>query len=217
MIFVDVNEPKEIYELLKMMKLPVSRRKNKINDEYDITVDYIIKVKKHEVAVERKTWEDLVASLEDGRYSLQRYVLYKFFPFSYLVIIGNWNNVLKFRKIKLNNLIGVLISTQLKTKGKVSVVQLNNHEEFALFLKLLHQTLEKEKLEVLPKPSVNKKDLNELKVMMLACIPGVGIETAKKLINKFGTIEKIVNASKAEITCTVGLVKAEKIWKFFRT
>lgn len=216
MIYMDSNEPNEIYEMLKNINLDVVKRKNNVVDEYDISIDYILEVKEKTIAIERKTWEDMVASIEDGRYSMQRYVMYKCFPLSFFVIVGDWNDVLLHRKISVNNLIGILYSTPLKTKGKVSVIQLNDISEFILMIKLMHNTLEKEKIEVLPKPSVNKSDLHELKIMMLACVPGIGTETAKKLINHYGSIDKIVNADKKDLSKVIGKKRSEKVWSFFR-
>ena len=217
MIFIDSNEPDEIKEILETLKLPVRKRHNIINEELNITVDYIIKVKDKVVAVERKTWTDLVASIEDGRYSQQRYFLYKTFPLSYFVIVGSdedFRDVLKYRKIHINALLGVLVSTPLKTMGKVNIIQVKDTMQFCLILKLIHQTLEKEKIEVIPKPVVRKSDYDELKIMMLACVPGIGVETAKKLIEKYKTIENIVKASKKELSEVIGSKRAEKLYSF---
>ena len=216
-VFIDSNEPKEIEDILKMLKLPVIRRHNIINEDLDITTDYIIKVKNYIVAVERKTWSDIVASIEDGRYSLQRYFLYKNFPLSFIVIVGSeedYNEVLRYRSIHENALLGVLVSTSLKTSGKVNVIQVKDHMRFCTLIKLIHNTLEKEKLEAIPKPVVKKSDINELKIMMLTCIPGIGIQSAKKLIENFKTIENIVKARKSELEFVIGSSKAEKVWKF---
>lgn len=217
MIFIDSNEPDEIKEILETLKLPVRKRHNIINEELNITVDYIIKVKDKVVAVERKTWTDLVASIEDGRYSQQRYFLYKTFPLSYFVVVGSdedFRDVLKYRKIHINALLGVLVSTPLKTMGKVNIIQVKDTMQFCLILKLIHQTLEKEKIEVIPKPVVRKSDYDELKIMMLACVPGIGVETAKKLIEKYKTIENIVKASKKELSEVIGSKRAEKLYSF---
>jgi len=214
MIFIHPNEPKEIRDYLTLEKIPVK-------DEPNLPFDYLVAVGEYRIAIERKESKDFVQSIIDARLFNQLYYMSVLSPLSYLVVIGNITEALIESAFKREGYIGALISATLKTapegcQGHISIITLDTLPDFMLFLKLLHKKLEEGNFVRLPRVKVTKKDLKSLSITTLSTLPGVGETYAKKLIDKFGTIYRIVNASKIELSTVLGERRAEKVYKFLR-
>jgi DNA excision repair protein ERCC-4 len=214
MIIVHPNEPVEVKNFLRNEKIPYK--------EYSsLPFDYLVSVGENRIAVERKESSDFVNSIKDGRLHEQLYHMSVFTPISFLVIIGNITMALMDNKFPRQAYIGALISATLKrspdgAQGFVSVVNLDTIYDFMLFLKYLHKQLEEGDLIRLPKMNVQKSDLKHLQVMTLSTLPSVGEVYATKLIEKFGSIYNVVNATLPQLESVLGKSRAKKVYNYVR-
>ena len=216
MIVASPDEPSEILEMLKLLCPDL-----KI-DVLDIG-DYLVKSKTSEIPVERKTVNDYISSICDGRYHEQLYRLSTLYPLSYLVVVGDIDSVLMQRKFDREAFISSLISATLKRSpdgvgGIVIPLILPDEGTFCLFLYYLDKILNEGKFIRIPVPRVNKSDMRELLIGTVATFPGVGTERAKVLLERFGTLQNIVNADVFRLGNVPGIGRgtAVKIYKYCR-
>jgi ERCC4-type nuclease len=214
MIIIHPNEPKEIKEYLISEKIL-------IKEDSKLPFDYLIVVDDFRVAVERKESSDFVQSLKDGRLHQQLYYMSSLTPRSYLAIIGNITMGLLESKFSRQAYVGAIVSITLKrsidgVQGNINIVNLDTIYDFMLFLKYLHKQLEEGDLIRLPKINVQKADLKHLQVATLSTLPSVGEVYATKLIEKFGSIYNVVNASLQQLESILGKSKARKVYNYLR-
>jgi ERCC4-type nuclease len=213
-VFIHPNEPREIKQYLISQAIPVK-------EESSLPFDYLVVVGENRVAVERKEAPDFVQSIIDARLFNQLYYMSLYAPISYLVIIGNITEALIDRNFRRDGYIGALISATIKRapdgyQGHVNVVNLDTLPDFMLFLKLLHNKLDEGDFIRLPRPSVRKDDRKYLAVATLATLPSIGEVYAKKLIERFGSIYNVVNASYSELAEVLGGKRAMRVYRFLR-
>ena len=205
MIYVDDREPEWICVILAPLDVPFQRKRLEVGD-------YLIKHGSFEIAVERKDIRDYISSLVDGRLFNQLYNLSSSFEKSFLFIVGDFSLVAD--RIDRKSYLGSLISVALRERGGIVVpVQLKDDEEFCLALKYLNSQVEAGKLKALPR---GKKGSDA--TAMLMAVPGIGEEKAKRLLEKFGSVYGIVNASIAELMTVEGIgeKQARRIYNFVR-
>jgi ERCC4-type nuclease len=205
MIFVDDREPEHVCEILRSIDVEFQRKRLEVGD-------YLIRHGSFEISVERKDIRDYVSSIINGRLFNQLYNLSANFEKSFIFIIGDFGLVDK--RIDRRAFIGSLISIALKEAGgTIHAIQLGNDEEFCLALRYLNNQLESGKLKAIPRA----KRGSDATAMLMA-IPGIGEEKARRLLEKFGNIHRIVNASMAELMKTEGIGKkqARRIYNFVR-
>jgi len=213
-ILIHPNEPGEITQYLVSEGVPVRH-------DASLPFDYLVAVGEHRVAVERKECTDFVASIIDGRLFNQLYYMSVLCSISYLVVVGNITEALIERGFRRDGYVGALISATLKRapegyQGHVSVIVLDTLPDFMLFLKLLHRKLGEGELVRYPRFRAVKTDLKSLAVATLSTLPGVGEVYARKLLDKFGSIHRVVNASVQELASVLGDRRAEKVYRFLR-
>jgi len=204
MILVDAREPERIVEMLKSMNVEAKRKRLDV-------ADYVITHYNYVVAVERKDANDYVNSIVDGRFFNQIYNLAKSYELSFLCVIGKPD----FNRLKKEAFVGSFLSIALKTKGKVVPMQVESEKDFCLILKSLNKQIENGRLEAFP---MLKKSKVEDSVTMLTAIPGIGVGKAKRLLNKFGSIHGVVNASISDLMRVEGIgeKQAKRIYDFVR-
>ena len=162
-------------------------------------------------SVEREDANDYINSVVDGRFFDQLYNLTESYELSFLCIIGNPD----FYRMKREAFIGSFLSIALKSKGRVIPLHIENEEEFCLILKSLNKQVEGGKLKAAPR--IKKAKIDD-SIAMLTAIPGIGVEKARKLLEKFGSIQRVVNASIPELMRVdgIGEKQARRIYNFVR-
>tara|TARA_Y100000034_G_scaffold119266_1_gene160868 strand:- start:16540 stop:17220 length:681 start_codon:yes stop_codon:yes gene_type:complete len=168
--------------------------------------DYLIK----NVAIERKTVTDFISSMINKRLIRQLEDLQQY-KNKLLIIEGieeqelyNEDNM---GGVNPNAIRGFLLSILLK--WKIPIIFTKNQEDTAKFISVLSKKKSKEISLNAIKKSFNKK---EQKQYILEGFPGIGPKTSKKLLKKFKTIKKIINASENELKKILGK-KAEILRK----
>jgi len=148
--------------------------------------------------VERKTANDLAASLCDGRYQEQSFRLLEsgIPPHRIVYLIeGSFHQV---KNIPLKTLQSTITSLWLKG---FSVIQTESLEETAEYLRLLEERINKEVKDddYVSTLRIKKKDKltpENIDIMMLSQIPGVSTVTAKALLETYGTMYSLTTQLK---------------------
>ena len=161
--------------------------------------DYLV----NDVAIERKTVSDFISSMKNKRLINQLEELQQY-KNRLLVVEGTDEQELysdSDERIGMhpNAVRGFLLSILLKYK--VPIIFTKNYEDTAKFILVLSRKKEKEPSLNVTKKTFNKK---ELKQFIIEGFPGIGPITAKKLLKKFKTIKKIINASQEELKEVIG-------------
>ncbi|AAB91244.1 MULTISPECIES: ERCC4 domain-containing protein [Archaeoglobus] len=208
MIFVDSREPERIVEKLKSLGLDVYVKRLEVGD-------YLIKHSIYEVPVERKDVNDFISSIIDGRLFRQCHLLSSRYPLSILAVIGDIDEAVEERGISRSAVIGAMVSMAIKNaQGQVVPLVFKNEDDFCLALKSIDSRVSQGDLKILPR----LKSHENPKIAMLTAIPGIGEKKAEKLLDYFGSIQRIANASIAELKRVdgIGEKKAREIYRFFR-
>ncbi len=206
MIYVDFREPERIVSKLRSLGVAVKVGSLEAGD-------YLIKHSSYEVVVERKDFDDFLNSIADGRLFRQVHTLESRYQLSLLAIIGDIDEVLTYRDFSRNAVIAAIVSIPVKTRGRVAPLLFADEEDFCYALRTIDRKLAEGEFEVLPRAA--RKD--RAQVAMLTAIPGVGEKLAVELLRRFGSVQRVANASMAELmrVSGVGEKKARTIREFF--
>ncbi|MEM0485372.1 MAG: ERCC4 domain-containing protein [Thermoplasmata archaeon] len=181
--------------------------------------DYIL----GDVVIERKEVNDYVSSLIDGRLQKQLYHLSYHYPYSILIVEGYVEEVLLHRKIHRSAYLSSLASAIYKRApegqmGVVSVLTFPTPFDTSLFLYHLHKKIEEGGVR-LPVIVKKKGSLMKERVVNIVCsLPGISEVKAKRLLQKFKSVHRIVNASVKELMEVDGIGEktAKEIYEVVR-
>jgi Fanconi anemia group M protein len=165
--------------------------------------DYIVK----NVIIERKTVSDFISSMINHRLLNQIEEL-KQFENKLLIIEGISEKELypeEDSSINANAIRGFLLSILLK--HKIPIIFSKNSEDTAKFINVLSKKKEKEINLNAKKKTLNKKEQLQF---IVESFPGVGPKKAKKLLEKFGSIQNIILAPTEDLKEVLG-IQAENI------
>jgi ERCC4-type nuclease len=208
MIFVDSREPKRIVEKLKELGLDIVVKSLNAGD-------YLIKHSSYEILVERKEVNDFLNSIIDGRLFRQCHALSTRYPLSFLAVVGEMDEILKERDFSRDAVIAAIVSMAAKNaEGQIIPLILKNEDDFCLALKAIDRRVQEGDFRILPRLRRHENP----KIAMLTAIPGIGEKKAEKLLEYFGSVQRIANASVSELKRVEGIgeKKAREIYRFFR-
>ncbi|VVC00433.1 3'-flap repair endonuclease Xpf [uncultured archaeon] len=183
--------------------------------------DAVIRVKQLEVGdfvlsddvvVERKTVEDFLSSVVDGRLFSQLTMMSSNYSAPLIILEGNPQELFTLRNIHENAIRGILSSIALNYK--IPILYASSEEETA---KYLYTIAKREQLgsEKEIRLRVGRKGLTtaEQQQFVVEGFPLVGPSLAKALLKKFSNIRGIVNASIKELQEVekMGPIKAKKL------
>ncbi|MGQ9781745.1 MAG: ERCC4 domain-containing protein [Nitrososphaeria archaeon] len=192
-IIVDHRESKSsVPFLLKKMGIEIEFKLLEIGD-------YIISP---EIAVERKTLQDFVSSLFDGRLFYQIDNLTSSYPFPFLVIEGEYKNL----ECLIENpkaVYGALVSLLLNYK--VNLINVPSEEETAFILSSLAGQFSRK--PSYPIKHVKKSNFFDQQVYVVSSLPFVGRAIATRLLDAFGSPKNVFLASVDELARIKGLGK----------
>jgi len=204
MILIDKQELRSrVPGILRRMGVPVEITTLKVGD-------YII----GDIAVERKTIEDYLQSKIHRHLDKQLYELSFNFKLSYLIVEGIVSEALMKHRVPRAAYISSLVGSSLKRapdgkQGQVITVNVETSYDTALFLKSLHDKVEKGDLKRLPKIEKFKANPNEWQLYVVEALPDIGEVKAENLLKKFKTLRNLFNATKSELMKVPGI--GEKI------
>ena len=169
--------------------------------------DYLI----NNIAIERKTVSDFISSMINKHLAKQLDELQQY-ENKLLLIEGIEEHELysdNSERMNANAVRGFLLSILLK--HKIPIIFTKNSEDTAKFIDVLARKKETESSLNATKKSFNKKEQMQF---IIEGFPGIGPKTAKKLLEKFKTMNNIFSASVEELEKEIG--KKADIFKLVR-
>ncbi|MFH1450874.1 MAG: DEAD/DEAH box helicase [archaeon] len=164
------------------------------------------------VGVERKNVEDFLQSLIDGRLMKQAAAISRVFERPLIIVEGD--TLHGKRNIHPNAIRGAL--SALAVDYNIPIVYTKDVEDTAGFLKVLaiREQFDQNK-EVQLRSEKRPALLNEQQQFIIEALPTVGPTLAKRLLEKFGSVESIIGASETELMKVnkMGEKKAKEIRK----
>ncbi len=199
------EQPSGIPQLLEGMKVKVSLSQLS-------TGDYIIN---DEIFVERKTAEDFIQSIFSGRIFEQCSKLKR--ESKRILILIEGNPYTTDHKIEERAIRGAILS--LLTSWQIPILCTKNKIKTSEILVMLGVQSLKNDIHLHSHYGNKSKKTKTQKLYFLQGIPSVGPATAGRLIENFGNVKSIVNASNDELRKIKGIGKknAGRILDFFST
>jgi Fanconi anemia group M protein len=159
--------------------------------------DYIVSDR---VAIERKTYSDIVSSIMDGRLFRQAKEMVRVFERP-IVLIEGFECFVGFNE---KVLFGALSS--LAIDFGISTVWTKSKRESAMFIFTAAKREQFEKNRAFPlRVKKRCRDLREEQEQLVAGLPSVNSKLSKRLLEKFGAPKNVFNATKEELMKIEGL------------
>jgi DNA excision repair protein ERCC-4 len=190
--------------------------------------DYIVS---SETAVERKTVRDLISSIYDGRLFVQCSDLVKYYQKPLLVVQGNIGELgetsedmedpddIKLHTERMSLAYDALIT--VATEFRIPIIHTPSAEQTAqLLVTLVNRSLQQAKATGPLLRKIKKENPIQIQQLsVLASLPGVGEKLAARMLKKFHTPIRALNASAAELATIpgFGLTRAERVRKVLNT
>jgi ERCC4-type nuclease len=174
--------------------------------------DYII----NGACIEYKTAEDFIQSKISGHLDVQLFNMSARYPNSYLVVEGNVQAQAGGR-VHYNAILSSLIGASFRRSshgfhGMINKIDIETQDDFPYVIKFM---MKKEHIRYPPplKVPVNKK---EMVVATLSTIPSIRTVRARALIEHFGSLRAVFNATQDELESVsgVGSGTAEKLLEY---
>ena len=201
-IIIDERERKSgIPKLLKAIGVNVEIKTLPIGD-------YIVS---HETVVERKSINDLIASIFDGRLFDQCNRLKEHFQFPIILLEGNVDEI---ESITENPLVFYGALSTIAIDYKIPIIPTPNASHTAKLLVSLSSRKESIKGPLLKKIK-KSNDVQKQQLSVLCSLPGVGEKIAIRMLEKFESPLKVLSASTKDLAKIPGLgeSRAKKIKK----
>jgi Fanconi anemia group M protein len=163
--------------------------------------DYVLSDR---IVIEKKTTEDFIASIVDGRLFNQLIKLKNTYESPLVIIEGE--SLYTSRAIRLESIMGAIASVIIDYK--IPIIWTRNPIETA---SLLFHIAKREQLKEKHEPRIRyeskPKSLDEIKEYIVAGLPHINTTLAKRLLKRFKTVEKIFTASEKELQEVDGIGK----------
>jgi len=176
--------------------------------------DYVLSP---EVAVERKTVRDLVASVYDSRLFYQAARLSAAYVRPFLLVEGDSTEVVKAAK-NMKSFYGAIANVSMAYG--LRLLYTANPKETAMAIAELLNHVRAKPLARMPSESPPKaKKTPQQQLYLVSSIPGVGRKLAERLLLKYGTPRRIMSLTAGELAMTkgIGWRRAEKIKELLDT
>ena len=184
------------------IKLKLSELGSRVVEKSITPADYVLS---ENCAVERKTLKDFLRSIYDGRLFEQVERLAKAYEKPILIVEGYMLQGLE--DVENPKIFWGALARVLAECG-VSVIFTPDERGTALFLYSLSEKLQKEsERRVLAKRKPRVYTLREKQLLILQGLPNIGPERAAKLLERFGTLRRVFQASERELLSVEGFGK----------
>jgi Fanconi anemia group M protein len=176
--------------------------------------DYVLS---KDVCIERKTTEDFLSSMLDGRLFGQMMNLRQNYTKPSIILEGNLEELYTLRNIHKNSIMGALSSIALDYQ--VPIIYTKNSKETAEYLYVIAKREQKGKdKEVRLRVGRKGLTLGQQQRFIIEGLPMVGPMLAKSMLEKFGSIKSIIDADENQLqeVPNLGKKKARLILKVLR-
>ena len=198
-VIVDKRERNLIPELLKEMGIKVKYKQLSIGD-------YILP---GEIIIERKTVKDFISSILDRRLFKQAKNLLKYR--TPIFIVEGKEDLFSITNVHPNAIRGAIISLILDYK--IPIINTRNESETAFVIYTILQRLKKDRKEIILRDLQKPKNDEQIKEYVVSALPGVGLTLARRILDKFKTLERIFSLTEKELMKVegIGREKAKRI------
>jgi Fanconi anemia group M protein len=184
-VIVDPRE-REMGKLLESLGIEITLKVLEVGD-------YVVSDR---IAVERKTAQDFVASIIDPKRNLFRQIsdLARNYDKPVLILEGRDFYT---RQVNPNSIRGAMASIAIDYG--VPIIPTEDQSETAAVIAMLAKREQTEGHEIKVHGRKTARTLKEQQEYLISAIPSVGPAVARNLLKHFGTIERIMTASKEEL------------------
>ena len=148
------------------------------------------------VAIERKTLQDFVNSIIDKRLLVQLAELRQKYTVAVLIVEGE-ENIYRLRNIHPNAIRGMFVTIAIDFQ--IPIVRTLNPRDTIMVLKNISERLTRSRKPLTVYTKRKPLTLEEQRMYVLESLPGVGSVLAKNLLEGFGSVGKVLNASEGEL------------------
>jgi ERCC4-type nuclease len=197
-MIIDSREPKEIIQKLK------AKKDVKVEEDFIEVGDYLLS---DGYTIERKTIQDLVASISDRRLFTQlNNLLQAENPVLAIINNNKWESFYFSRNRYIHNVYIGTLTTILLSYPKIRIMYFDTDSEFISFLASLEKKLnETGKSGERPKALIRRPtSLEDRKENALTCSQGIGVKSAKLCLENYKTISKLCGASLEDLEKILG-------------
>ena len=173
--------------------------------------DYILT---NDIVVERKTIDDFLTSMLDGRLFNQMIKMTETYDMPLVLVEGNKNDMFSLRNVHRNAIIGAMTSIALNYR--IPILFTDNAKETAEYL---YVTAKREQLgkgnNIRLRTGRKGLTQSDMQQFIVEGFPLTGPNTAKSMLKHFGSVKNIVNADVKTLqeVDNIGEKKAKKIRK----
>lgn len=195
---MDANEPDEIFERLVELKVDVQRHKIAPGD-------YVV----GPIGIERKSLNDFFSSIIKKRLFEQVRRLREAYPQPLVLLEGDLAEISTFKHPQ--SLLGALAA--LEITERVPVLTTADQEQTAILLGVIWKRQDKGAASYGLRHKPKSLSLGQQQRFLVEGLPHVGETLARNLLERFGTIRDVFNASAADLERVpkIGAVKAAEI------
>ncbi len=148
-------------------------------------------------AIESKTVEDFVDSIVDGRLLLQLKDLKKNYERPVVLMLGE-SDIYSVRKVHPNAINGMLAA--IAVSYGIPIVRVRNEKEAAnMILAIAKREQEDNDKQFDPHSEKRAFSLKEQQEYIISSLPGVGPALSKPMLQKFGSVKGVINASEKDL------------------
>ena len=195
-IFIEIDYRERDSKIIEILRA----KKNITVEEKKLFIgDYLIN--KH-IAVERKTTRDFVISIIDGRLFSQASRLKRYAEVQLMVIEGT-DLFYTGYEIDPQAIKGAIVS--LSVSWQIPLIFSKSPDGTAEILVMAGIQDVKYRDEILKRAGRRPRRLLTRKLFLLQGLPGIGPKIAKRMLEHFGSVEKVITASEHEISCVEGI------------
>ncbi len=186
--------------------LELLRNKNVVVEEGNLIIgDYFIN---GHITVERKTTKDFILSLIDGRLFSQALRLKKHTE-THIMVIEGIDLFHTGYDINPQAIKGAIVSLSVSWQIPLVFSKSTNGTAEILHIASLQDT--KYRDEILKRMGRKPKRIQTRRLHILQGLPGIGPKIAKKMLEHFESIEKVITASEEELACIEGIGKKKAL------
>jgi len=202
-LVIDSNEPEDIAEKLRDLGVEFEIRKIAPGD-------YVL----GPIGIERKTLTDFFGSMVKKRLFEQVQRLREAYPQPLLILEGDLAEISTFQHPQ--SILGALLA--LETTERVPVLTTADKDQTAILLSILWKKQDKAAAEYGIRHKPKGLTLEQRQRFLIEGLPSVGETLARNLLEHFGSVQAVFNASEEELKKVekIGDVKAAEIVRLAR-
>ncbi len=169
--------------------------------------DILIQKEDCDICIEVKTISDYCSSITNRRLQKEVLAMKEVYSYSFVLIYGDWNKIDR-RYCKMSDKQRYSNIISIMQRYHVPCIVADNEDDFLLCIELIIETVNRS-MEPIEKPNVRDTVGNPMENVLIG-LPSCGPKTARKLLDNFGNVQNIFNATEEELNTIPRLSKKTK-------